>query len=169
MTLYQLTGEFLELRDLLEDEDTPEEAVKDTLGMILADIDDKAEGYYMVIKQFQADAAEIKAKEDILNEEVKRLRGKRQSLERRVDQMRSALLSAMLLTGKKQIKRPLFTISTRTVQKIFLDVPEEDVPDEFQVITRKVDKRAIETFMKQNALSATSFAHWEPVDSLTVR
>lgn len=162
MTLYELTNEYQDLLDLLEDGEAPEEAVNDTLSMILGDIEDKAEDYCKVMKQLQTDADALKA-------EKQRIAAKQSAIEKNIERMRSALLHAMLLTGLNKIKKPLFTISTRTTQKVFLDVPEEELPKEFQKVTVKADMKGLEEFMKDNAMLATSFAHFEPADSLIVR
>ena len=162
MTLYELTKEYQELLDLLEDEDTPDEAVEDTLSMIIEDIDDKAEGYCEVMKSLQAHA-------EILKKEKQRLAAKQSSLEKRVERMRGKLLYAMLLTGRKAIKTPLFSISARQTHSLIVDVPETELPDEFKKVTVTADKDAMKSFMRDNGIFCTSFAHWEPVDSLVVR
>lgn len=162
MTLYELTTEYQNLLELLEDGEAPEEAVSDTLEMVLADINDKAEGYGKVLKQMQADADALKA-------EKMRIAGKQSGIEKNIDRLRNAMLRAMQLTNQKSIKTPLFSFSTRTTSKIFLDVPEDQLPTEFQKVTVKADTKGIEKFMKDNAMLATTFAHFEPVDILTVR
>lgn len=162
MTLYDLTTEYQNLLELLEDGEAPEEAVSDTLEMVLADINDKAEGYGKVLKQMQADADALKA-------EKMRIASKQSAIEKNIDRLRTALLRAMQLTNQKSIKTPLFSFSTRTTSKVFLDVAEDQLPTEFQKVTVKADTKGIEKFMKDNAMLATTFAHFEPVDILTVR
>lgn len=163
MTLYELKTEYQELLDLLEDGDAEEQAVTDTLSMILADIEDKAEDYCKVMKQLQADAEALKV-------EKMRIAQKQSGIERNIDRMRGALLHTMLLTGKRKIKKPLFSISTSIRYKAFLDVPEDLIPKEFQKVTVKADSKAIEDWLKTGPnASECHWAHLEPVDSLTIR
>ena len=162
MTLYDLTKEYQDLLELLEDGEAPEEAVNDTLSMVLMDINDKAEGYGQVLKQMQADAEALKA-------EKLRIASRQSSLEKNIERLRGAMLHAMLITGQTKIKTPLFSFSTRTTQRIQLDVPEDKIPTQFQKVTVKADTKAIEQFMKDNAILCTEFAHFEPTQSLMVR
>jgi hypothetical protein len=162
MNLYPLTQKYQSLLDLLEDGEAPEEAINDTMSMIVEDIKDESEDCCMVLKQLQADKETLKA-------EKQRIAAKESAIQRSIDRMRGAMLHAMLLTGLNKIKTPLFSLSTRTYQKLVLDVPEDKIPKEFQKITVKADMKGLEDFMKDNAMLATSFAHFEPADSLIVR
>lgn len=162
MNLYPLTQKYQSLLDLLEDGEAPEEAINDTMSMIVEDIKDESEDCCMVLKQLQAD-------KEILKAEKQRIAAKESAIQRNIDRMRGAMLHAMLLTGLNKIKTPLFSLSTRTYQKLVLDVPEDKIPKEFQKVTVKADMKGLEEFMKDNAMLATSFAHFEPADSLIVR
>lgn len=162
MTLYELTGEFLQLQNLIDDEDVTEDEAADTMSMILEDIDEKAEGCCYVMKNTQAEIEAIK-------KEKMRLAAKQSSLEKKLDRMRKVVLYAMLLTNRKSIKTPLFSLSARQTSSLVLDVPETDLPDEFKRVTVTADKEALKKFMKDNAMLSTSFAHFETTDSLVVR
>ena len=162
MNLYPLTQKYQSLLDLLEDGEAPEEAINDTMSMIVEDIKDESEDCCMVLKQLQADKEALKA-------EKQRIAAKESAIQRNIERMRGAMLHAMLLTGLNKIKTPLFSLSTRTYQKLVLDVPEDKIPKEFQKVTVKADMKGLEEFMKDNAMLATSFAHFEPADSLIVR
>ena len=48
--LYELTGFFLELMDMLEDEECDEQCIMDTLESVEYEIEDKADGYAKIIK-----------------------------------------------------------------------------------------------------------------------
>ena len=50
MRLYELTGQFLELLDMLEDEEVDEQVIMDTLESVEYEIEDKADGYAKIIK-----------------------------------------------------------------------------------------------------------------------
>ena len=53
-TLYELTGEFLQLMNMLEDEDCDEQCIMDTLESVEYEIEDKADGYAKIIKSLES-------------------------------------------------------------------------------------------------------------------
>lgn len=164
MNLYEMTNDYLELVRMLEEdpEEADETAIHDTLSMLLLDIDEKAEGYGKVLKQLQADAA-------MLKEEKLRIAKKQATIENNIERLRGALLHAMLITGRNKIKTPLFSFSTSTRWKAFLDVSEDEIPEQFQKVTVKADTKAIEDWLKKGNAAECEWAHLEQVDSLTVR
>lgn len=162
MTLYELQDEYLNLLTMLEEDpdEADEQAIHDTIEMILMDIDEKAEGYGQVLKQMQADAEAIKA-------EKLRLARKQAGIEKNMERLRGALLSAMLLTGKTKIKTKLFSFSTRETQKVVLDLPVTQIPPDFwKVKDPEADTKAIGEYLKTHEVD---FAHFEPAHSLTIR
>lgn len=167
-TLYQLTEEHQELLAMLEEEEldeTKEQAIKETLAMIAMDIADKAEGYCMVLKQLQADAEAVKA-------EKLRLAKRQSSIENGIERLREALKHSMLITGHTKIKTPLFTLNTSSRWKAFLDVPEDQIPEEFQKVTIKADMKAIEEWLKKDQCTNAQECEWarlEQVENLTIR
>lgn len=169
MNLYKLENEYQTLLDMLESEDASEEAIKETMAMILLDIDDKAENYGKVLEQLKADA-------EALKQAKLRIAKKQAAIENGIDRLRSALLSVMLLTGRSKIKTPLYTFSATSRWKAVLDVADDQVPDEFKKVTVKADTAAIEKWLKSfnrdeggNNCTTCEWAHLEQVESLTVR
>lgn len=55
--LYELTGAFLEVLSMLEDEECDEQCIMDTLESIEYEIEDKADGYAKMIKSLESDIA----------------------------------------------------------------------------------------------------------------
>lgn len=171
MTLYELGQEYVDLLGLLEEEHTEDEdeAVRNALGEILLNIDEKAEGYGKVLKQMQADAEALKA-------EKLRIAARQAAIEAGIERLRNALKSAMLLTGKTKIKTSLFTFGVSSRWKAFLDVPVEEIPDEFKVVSVKADTKGIEKWLKEfnpeisdNNCTKCDWAHLDQVETLTVR
>ena len=161
MTLYEMTTEYQTLLDLLEDGEAPEEAVNDTLSMVLEDIGDKAEGYGIVLKQMQADAEALKA-------EKQRIAARQAGIEKNIERLRNALLRAMQITGQAKLKTKLFTLSVRNTEKVVLDLPVEEIPVDFwKPVKPEADLKAIGQWIKEG--HEPDFAHFEPATSLTVR
>lgn len=170
MTLYELTEEFLRLQQWLEEEDTEEDqALTDTLEMISKDFEDKADSYGCVVKNLEADIAEIKAQEDILMDEVKRLKAKRAGIEKNTDRMKEALRKALELTGKKNLKTEKFTFGTRSASSVVIDAKNIfDIPDDYlRYKDPEPDKTAIKDFLKNNP--DCEWAHMETKVSLNLR
>ena len=169
MTLYELTDEFLRLHQWLEEEDADDDqALTDTLEMISQDFEEKADGYGMVIKNIEADSAELKAQEDILMEEVKRLRAKRAGYDKQTDRLKETLRKALELTGKKNLKTEKFTYGTRKSSNVVITADSIwDIPDDFlRFKDPEPDKTAIKEYLKENECD---WAHVETKVSLSLR
>ena len=162
MKLYELTTEYLHLLDVLEDEDASEEAIRDTMGMILEDITDKIEDCGKVLKQLRADAEALKA-------EKLRLASRQAAIERGEERLREAIRLAMAVTNQRKIKTGLFTFGLTKQNKVVLDVPEEALPIEFQKVTVKADTKALKEYLMRDEADLCRLAHFETVDTLTVR
>lgn len=169
MTLYELTDEFLRLQQWLEEEDADDDqALTDTLEMISQDFEEKADGYGMVIKNIEADSAELKAQEDILMEEVKRLRAKRAGYDKQTDRLKETLRKALELTGKKNLKTGKFTYGTRKSSNVVITADSIwDIPTDFlRLKDPEPDKTAIKEYLKENECD---WAHIETKVSLSLR
>lgn len=159
MTLYELRDETKELLWMLE-EDPENEAIKDTIQMVLLDLGDKAEDYVHVIRQLEADAEQAKA-------EAQRLAKKARQAEAGADRLREALKEAMLLTGQTKIKRPTCSMSISTREKAVITVEPEELPELFQKVTVEAKKADITKWLK--AGNEADWAHLESTASLTIR
>lgn len=169
MTLYELTEELHRLQMWLEEEDADEDqALADTLEMVAQDFEQKADGYGCVIRNLEADAAEIKAQEAILKEEMKRLSARREGIEKQTDRLKEALRGALEATGKKNLKTEKFTFGTRSSSSVVIDAQNVfDIPDDFlRYKDPEPDKTAIKEFLKDNECE---WAHVETKTSLSLR
>ena len=106
MKMYELTGMYLELMNLLESGEMTEEELKDTFEALDGDIEDKAENTAKVIKS-------VEGQIDVIKAEEKRLKDRRTALENNVKRIKSNLEYLMLAMDKKKIKTPLFTLSVQ--------------------------------------------------------
>lgn len=169
MTLYELTDQMYSLLQKLEEippEDPEEreiweEAIRDTLAMLVDDFAENAEGYGKVMKQLQADAEAVKS-------EKMRLARRQQALENNVERMREAVKRAMLITGQKKVKTDLFSFSVSPRLDLVIDADVDEIPDDLVKVKAEPDKTAIKAFLKENPDGCT-FAHFEPAYTLTVR
>ena len=104
VSLYQMSREWEDVFDKLLDPEIPEEAVFDTIEMIEADMDIKAENYGKIIRSMEGDSS-------ALREEIQRLQKRKKSLDSRADMLKQRLFDAMKATGRPKIKTNLFTFS----------------------------------------------------------
>lgn len=125
-TLYELTGEYVDLLNWLEDEENLEDAVvKDTLEGIEGAIEDKADSYARIIWELEAEAKKYEV-------EIKRLEKRQKAMKNRAALLNRHLYDSMKKTGKTRFKTGLFSFGIQKnggLQPMEVDV--ENVPDEY--------------------------------------
>lgn len=161
MTLYEITGQFVELLTWAEDPDVDEQTFQDTLESLTAEIEEKADGYAKIIRQLQGEVEAIKA-------EVDRLTNRKTAIENHITFMKKNLEQSMIATGKEKFKTELFSFNIQNnPASVVLDVDEDMVPDQYSVTTKKVDKKGILQAIKNG--EEIEFAHLEQSRSLRIR
>lgn len=161
MTLYELTGEYLSLLEMAEDEAIDQDTLMDTMEAIGGELEDKADGYAKIISQLAGDAESIK-------KQIERLTAMKDRIEGNITAMKKSLEAAMIATGKKKFKTQLFSFN---IQKNApsLDLLDKDmVPDMFRVPQPdKIDRRAALNFIKDNG--PTAWGKMKQTESLRIR
>ena len=104
LSLYEMTKDWENVFEMLLDPEIPEEAIFDTIEMIEADMDVKADGYAKIIKSMDGDAAQIDA-------EIKRLQDRKASITNRQKMMKQRLADSMKATGRTKFKTALFSFN----------------------------------------------------------
>ena len=164
-TLYQLTSEYMELLTLAEDPDTDPQAFADTLEGIEGAIEDKADGYAMVIRQIMADVTGLKA-------EIDRLTARKRAGENAIERMKEALQYSMQATGKTKFKTQLFSFGIQKNPEAAV-VDETDlskIPERFLVRKEPtVNRKALKDAIKAGDEEAAKIAHLEQGESLRIR
>lgn len=115
LSLYDMTEEWKSVFDMLLDPEIPEEAIFDTIEMIEADMDTKADSYAKIIKSMDGDTAQI-------DEEIKRLQSRKSSISDRKKWLLNQLYETMKATGRTKFKTALFSYN---IQKNGGAVPVE--------------------------------------------
>ena len=136
-TLYELTGQFLDIYNLELDEETK----LDTLDSIdwQTDYEEKVENYIKVIKNIESDVEARKA-------EIKRLTELNKADEKKKDHLKETLSTSMQLTGHERVDTPLFKVSFRKSQAV--EVDETVLPEAYKVATWKPDKKRLKEDLK---------------------
>ena len=97
MTLYDITGEFLQLLQLAEDDTIDQKMINDTLEGIECELEEKADAYANIIDRLTSDA-------EMIGRELERLSYRKKTIESNISSMKRNLENAMQVTGKRKFK-----------------------------------------------------------------
>ena len=136
-TLYELTGQFLDIYNMELDEETK----LDTLDSIdwKTDYENKVENYIKVIKNTEAD---VEARKN----EIKRLTELNRADKRKIERMEENLKESMVVTGHEQVDTTLFKVSFRKSEAV--EVDDLLLPEAYKVATYKPDKKRLKEDLK---------------------
>jgi hypothetical protein len=136
-SLYELSADYLEILDLLEDSDDAG-ALEAQLDALAGAITHKAEAIAGLVQQLEGMAALRKA-------EAKRMAELSAADERRAERLRSYLLRNLQSVGAERVDTPRFRISVRSNPPSVAVLEQMLVPAEYlrTVTTTSCDKRAV--------------------------
>ena len=136
-TLYELQGEYQRLYQLAEEEELTLEDIQDTLESLDGELEDKAVGYAMVMK-------EIEGQIDVIKKEIERLNSKVKTLNNNKDRMKNALQDAMIQTDNKEFKTDLFNFKIQNNPPSVKVLQESEIPEQYFIPQEpKLDKKGI--------------------------
>lgn len=154
-SIYDLTAEYQLISEYMSDPDVTEEELEQALKALDENgqaIEDKADGYAKLIKELNAQSEAVKA-------EVKRLQDRKTKIDNGAKRLKLRLQEAMEVTGKTKFKTDLFSFNVKSngIRSIDLDVPVDELPEEFVEVTRKPKNKDILKYIKETG--DVSFAH----------
>jgi len=152
MTLYDLTADYLELQEMMED-DISDDALLDSMESIEGLYEDKIDGYAAVIRTLEAEATAYK-------EEADRMAGKAKVICNNINRMKKAMYESMLQTGIRKVKGKRFTVSVQKNGGKAPFVLTWDNPDTLpdNLVERKPNIEAIREFTEKNGETYGYFA-----------
>lgn len=161
MNIYELQETWKKIADMLYEEDIDEQCVLDTLESIEGDIEDKADSYAKIIKEFEA-------LRDARKAEAKRLTESASALDNRIKFLKGNLFNVMKETGKTKFNTELFSFNIcKNGGKQALTIDGE-VPEEFTKVIIENDTDKIRQALEDG--ESLPFAHLEPRgESLRIR
>ena len=169
--LYELTGDFLNIQNMLEEEEFDKEALLNTLEGIDYAIDIKAENYGKVIKNLEAVKAGIKGQRDALknalSDEINRLSDKEKTIDNKIKYMKENLGQAMRATGKEKIKTELFSFYFKRNQAVNIINEAEALNSGYVRVKKEIDKVKLLEDMKKGG--NFDFADIKESESLIIR
>ena len=163
-TLYELTGNYITLMDMLDDPDVDPITLMDTLDAVEGELDEKAENYGRIIRNLEAEAKALK-------EEADRLSRRKRTIDNNIDSLKKRLQMAMELTNRPKIDTPLFKFYIqKNAPSVVVDLDDlQDMPMEYLTYHEPtVNKTALKDALKAG-LDLTGIAHLEQSQSLRIR
>ena len=159
-TLYELTEEYRQLLEMMEDDSVDPEVLKDTLEGVDGELEIKAENCAKVI-------AALGGKIDVIDREIERLKGKKDVLNNNIKRIKQRIEKAMIDTGKKKFKTDLFSFGIQKNPPAVVIDQEDQIPKEYWVAQEpKLDRTAIKQWLKENE---ADWAHLTQTESLRIR
>lgn len=133
-SLYSLTGDYLQLQEMIED---GHEGLEDTLESIEDAIEDKLEKTTMIIRNLETEIAGYKAEEE-------RLAKRRKTAENTVKRLKQGMEDAMLASGRKKVKTKLFSFNIQKNAPSVAVLDDALIPKQFYVpVDPRLDKKGI--------------------------
>ena len=165
-SLYELTNEYKNIYEQMDDPEVDEESFLGMLSLINEDIHEKAENYAKVIRSAEGDAEGLKS-------EIERLSKKKKSVDNKITRMKEALQLAMETTGEKKFTTALFSFNIqKNPPSCEIDVDEDKVPERYRVKQPdKIDKKLIIADLKdeKKAKQLKDIAHLVQGESLRIK
>ena len=136
--IYDLTGEFLALWNLLDEGEISDEVLAEVFDTTKEELTIKLEGYCKFIKNCQSDIAGLKAEEARLN-------ARRQALENTVKRAKNAMKTAMVAAGENNLPCGTFKVSiSNNPPKVVIDDPYiENIPARYLTTPEPEINRAL--------------------------
>ncbi|EPY2285856.1 siphovirus Gp157 family protein [Clostridium sporogenes] len=140
--LYELTQNYNNLLDLVDNPEVPKEVLEESLNQIHEEMDIKLENVAKVIKSIEVDAKGLK-------EEEKRLVDRRKSLENKIVNLKEYAENSMRVTGITKIKGKVFTLGIQKNAPSVEITEEEFIPEEYFITEKKLVKKDILAALKE--------------------
>lgn len=148
MKLYELTSDFLNFMEAVDNDEIPEEAIADTLESITMDIEEKADNVACLLKSLDAEIAAIKA-------EATRLIERGRAKEKTYDRIKEYLAENLQRVGIDKMETARNKIIFRKSESIeigdesaFIAWAENKRDDLLTYSAPKVNKTAIKKALK---------------------
>lgn len=164
-SLYELTNDYMEVYNMLEDEEMDEQCIIDTLEAIGGEIEVKADNYAKLIKCIESDLNGTK-------KEMDRLTTRKTTLENRIKSLKNNLKASMEITGKTRFTTDLFSFNIQKnggKRNLVLDADIDNLPTDYRIPQPdKVDGDKLREYIasvgieQEDGSVTCEFAHLEP-------
>lgn len=163
MTLYELTGQFLELLEMAYDQNMDQKTINDTLEGLNMEYEDKADMYAMVLSN-------LSANDEALKKEMDKMAEKRKLIKNNMERIRRNLKKSMIATGKRKFSTALFSFRVQNTAPSLDILDETKIPDEFWKPQDPVlDKKALFASVKSDPEAAKEYATLKTSEALVIK
>lgn len=156
MRLYELAEQWDDVYNMMEDGETDEQVIFDTLESIEGEIEDKADNYAKMIRNLQASV-------DVLKAEEERLYQRRKSTENHIQRLKDNLQANLEFIGKTKFKTDLFSFSVAKnggKQPLSITDNLDEIPGKYLIPQPpKVNNDAVRELLKEKTVD---WARLEP-------
>lgn len=161
MTLYELTGQYLELLEMAEEDILDQGIINDTLEGLDGEIEEKAEKIGIVLKTLDSNV-------DMLEKEINRLELRKKHIKNNMESLKRNLENCMLTLNKKKFKTNLFSFNIQKNPPSLKILDKEKIPSEFKRVeeTVVIDNAGLKKFLKENSVD---YAELVQTESLRIR
>lgn len=123
-TLYELTEEYRQLLEMMEDDTVDPEVLQDTLEGVDGEIEAKADNCAKLIR-------ELNGVTSVINEEIERLKARKDVISNNADRVKKYLEKAMIDTGKRKFKTALFGFNIQKNPASVVVDQEDKIPEAY--------------------------------------
>jgi hypothetical protein len=160
--LYDLTADFLKLKELAQDPDVDPEVLADTMEGLDYEIEVKADNYAKIIRELTADSEAYKA-------EIDRFTARKKTVDNNIARLKKSLEAAMIATNKRKFKTELFSFNIQKNQASVVIDDESKIPAEYLIEQDpKIDKTKLKEDLN-NGVDLQGVAHLEQSESIRIR
>lgn len=163
MTLYELTGQFLELLEMAYDQNMDQKTINDTLEGLNMEYEDKADMYAMVLSN-------LSANDEALKKEMDKMGEKRKIIKNNMERIRKNLKESMIATGKRKFSTALFSFRVQNAAPSLNILDEKKIPKDFWKPQDPIlDKKALLAEVKKDPEKYTGCAELKTSEALVIK
>ncbi len=166
-SLYELTGDWLKLQDMLESEDFDKETIETTIECMEYEIEIKANNYGKLIKNLEINKKSIEGTKKAIQEEIKRLNNKEKAIENKIRFLKENLGNTMRIMKKNKIKTEFFTFYFTKTKKVNILDNEKALNSKYIRNNPEIDKIRLLKAMENGEIF--DFADIKESESLVIR
>ncbi len=166
-SLYELTGDWLKLQDMLESEDFDKETIETTIECMEYEIEIKANNYGKLIKNLEINKKSIEGTEKAIQEEIKRFNNKEKAIENKIRFLKENLGNTMRIMKKNKIKTEFFTFYFTKTKKVNILDNEKALNSKYIRNNPEIDKIRLLKAMENGEIF--DFADIKESESLVIR
>ena len=166
-SLYELTGDWLKLQDMLESKDFDKETIETTIECMEYEIEIKANNYGKLIKNLEINKKSIEGTEKAIQEEIKRFNNKEKAIENKIRFLKENLGNTMRIMKKNKIKTEFFTFYFTKTKKVNILDNEKALNSKYIRNNPEIDKIRLLKAMENGEIF--DFADIKESESLVIR